>query len=306
MRIRQAFAVGLLGLAPALTGCLTHTRSVPRIYPAPLVYDSTLDQLLKQVDDRYAAVQSVRYDVTVMASTGGGKQGKVKEYPSLDGWFFLRKPDDLCVILKLPIVRSTALNMVSGSKGWKLYIPIENKAMEGTSQVPDPSQHGLESLRPVVILDSLLVRGVRPGEIVAQTSGSRIIESAVTGKKRLIEEPDYHLAILAQPQGQSARTLRVIHISRANLLPYQQDIYDDQGKIVTETTYGNYKQFGDTQFPTRIVIARPIDQYTLTITVTNILQNQKFDDDQFDLKIPERVPVRNMDHPNESARTNPS
>jgi Outer membrane lipoprotein-sorting protein len=231
-----------------------------------------------------------------VAATGGGKQGVVKEYPSLDGYFFLRKPDDFRVLFKLPLVLSTALDMVSGSKGWKLYIPIEKKAMEGTTQIPDPSQHGLESLRPVVIFDSLLVRGVRPGEIVAQTSGSRVIPSD-TNKKQLIEEPVYHLAILAQPQGQSARTLRVIHISRANMLPYQQDIYDDQGKIATEATYSNYRKFGNTEFPTKIVVERPNDQYSLSLTITNIIPDQKFDEDQFELKIPDNVPIRNMDLP---------
>ena len=53
MRIRQALAVGLLGLTPALTGCLTDTHKVQKTRPADVVMNATLDQLLQQVETRF-------------------------------------------------------------------------------------------------------------------------------------------------------------------------------------------------------------------------------------------------------------
>jgi outer membrane lipoprotein-sorting protein len=293
MRIRKALAMGFIGMAPALTGCLTHTRSVPKTHPAAVVLNATLDQLLKQVDERFNAVQTVNAAVEVLTSVGGGEQGHVTQYPSLSGYIFVRKPEDLRLLLRVPILGSQAIDMVSNGKTWKLWVPRKNLAMEGTNEVTQSSEHGLESLRPVVIFDSLMIRGLRPSQIVALTSDTRIVADD-KNKKDLTEEPDYVLEILAQPQGQAARTIRVIHISRTNLLPYQQDIYGEDGNVVTRAIYSNYQQFGDTPFPMKIEVSRPQDHYSLTITVTKLSLNQKLDDDQFEVKIPDGVPIKKM------------
>jgi outer membrane lipoprotein-sorting protein len=44
----------------------------------------------------------------------------------------------------------------------------------------------------------------------------------------------------------------------------------------------------------KIEIKRPQDQYSLTITITKMTLNQKLEDDQFELKIPDGVPVKIM------------
>jgi len=85
-----------------------------------------------------------------------------------------------------------------------------------------------------------------------------------------------------------------VHISRTNLLPYQQDIYDASGRIATRAIYSGYQRHGDIEFPTVIVITRPLDEYSLTLTVTKITFNEKLEDDQFELKIPDNVPVQHV------------
>jgi hypothetical protein len=197
------------------------------------------------------------------------------------------------VILLVPVLRNQAMDMVSNGKNWKVWIPPKNRAMEGTSQVTKPSKNGLENLRPAVIFDSLLVRGLQPNQIVSLTSDVRIVPNPKK-KNELVEEPDYGLQVLSQPQGQTEHTLRVIHISRVNMLPYQQDIYDDEGKIATQAVYSDYQTFGDIRFPMKIVITRPQDQYTLSISITKLTLNEKLDNDQFEMKIPDTVPIQHM------------
>ena len=285
--------MGLVTLAPALTGCLTHIRAVPKTHPPEVVMGATLDRLLTQVDTRFNEIQTINATVEIVASEGGARQGQIKEFPSFSGYIFLRKPESLRVLMRVPILGSQALDMVSDGKTWKLWIPSKKLAMTGTSEEANRSQHGLESLRPKVIFDSLLVRGLAPDQIVAMTQDSRVIPDP-KDKKQLIEEPDYELTILEPPQGQTAHTLRVIHIGRSTLLPYQQDIYDQNGYVVTQAFYSNYQTFGDIQFPMKIDIKRPQDQYVLSITITKVTLNQKIEDDQFDLKFPEGVPVKTM------------
>jgi outer membrane lipoprotein-sorting protein len=285
--------MGLIAVAPALTGCLTHTRSVPKTRPADVVLNAALDQLLQQVNTRFDSIQTINASVEIAATTGGARQGQVTEHPSFSGYIFLRKPEDLRVLLRVPILGSQALDMVSDGKNWTLWVPPRHLAMTGTSEVTKPSANGLENLRPAVFLDALLVRGLGPNQIVALNNDIRIVSNEKK-KNDLIEEPDYDLEILEQPHGQTAHTLRVIHISRANLLPYQQDIYDPDGNIVTRAFYSNYQTFNDIPFPMKIEIKRPLDQYSLTVTMTKLALNQKLDDDQFELKIPDGVPIKNM------------
>jgi outer membrane lipoprotein-sorting protein len=293
MRIRQALAVGLVGLAPALTGCLTHTYKVQKARPADVVINAPLDQLLKQVENRFNETQSITATVEMVLTSGGALQGQITQHPSFSGYIFLRKPEDLRVLLRVPVLGSQALDMVSDGKTWKLWSPPRHLAMTGTSEVADSSQHGLESLRPAVIFDSLEVRGLGAGQVVSLTQDTRLVVNE-KNKKDLIEEPDYDLEILNQPQGQTAHTVRVIHIGRTNLLPYQQDIYGPDGTVVTRAYYSNYQTFGDIPFPMKIEIKRPQDQYSLTITISKLILNQKLEDDQFELKIPDGVPIKTM------------
>jgi outer membrane lipoprotein-sorting protein len=282
-----------MAVAPVLTGCLTHTRSVPKTRPADVVLNATLDQLLKQVDAQYEAIRTVNASINIVATTGGGLQGQLIQHPSLAGYLFLRKPEDLRVLLRVPILGNTAMDMVSDGKTWKLWVPHQNLAMEGTSEVT-PSKNGLENLRPAVFFDSLLVRGLGPDQLVSLTLDTRVVPNE-KNKKDLIEMQDYDLEILAQPQGQTAHTVRVIHISRANLLPYQQDIYGPDGTVVTRAFYSNYQKSGDIPFPMKIEIDRPADHYSLALTITKLALNQKLEDDQFELKIPDNVPIKKMD-----------
>jgi hypothetical protein len=116
--------------------------------------------------------------------------------------------------------------------------------------------------------------------------------------KDVIEEPDYDIEFLSQPDGQVAHTLRVIHIGRTTLLPWRQDIYNAEGKVATQASYDNYRKFGDITFPTKIVIERPLDELSLTITISKATFNQKLPDDQFNLDIPPTTAhVTNMDDP---------
>jgi outer membrane lipoprotein-sorting protein len=290
---RRAVAALCLSLAPALTGCLTHTYSVPKARPADVILNANLEQLIGQVNSRFDEIKTMNASVVIEATTGGSRKGEATDSPAFSGYIFLRKPEDVRVILRVPLLGSQALDMVSDGKTWKLWIPPKNRALEGTNVVTTPSKNSLENLRPSIFFDSLLVRGVSPNEVVSLTSDLRILENPKK-KKDLIEESDYDIEVLTPPNGQVAHTLRVIHISRANLLPYQQDIYNESGQIVTRAFYTDYQKFGFTLFPTHIIIRRPIDQLSLSVVITKLGVNQPLENDQFELNIPASVPIQKM------------
>lgn len=305
IRIKKAFAAGLLALTPALTGCLVHTHSVLKTRPPDIVLSTSLDHLLDQVSERYDSVKSMTSTVQLNACTGGATTGLVKCYPTFSGYIVLGKPESIDFILLVPVFGGDALHMVSDGKTFKMLIPHDDCAITGSDVVTNSAQKGLYSLRPDMILDSLLIQGLEDDQDVAMTQDSRTLPDPKTHKD-VIEEPDYNLEFLSQSKGHVENTLRVIHIGRTTLLPYQQDIYNADGKVATQATYSNYQKFGDIIFPKRIVISRPLDELTLTITITKATFNQDLSDDQFNLVIPPTTAhMVNMDDPASASITNP-
>jgi hypothetical protein len=297
----RLFARGALTtlLAVTLTGCVT-VRTVNKTVLAPDVRKATLDDLLKKMAEEYAAVQTLTLTgVEITATSGGSRQGQVKEYPSFPGYILLRKPADLRVIMLVPIARRSALDMVSDGKDFKVVISEPKcKAIVGLEDVMKPTQTGLESLRPKIIRDALQIPPVSADEFVTLTENSRLIAPA-HGHKEAIEEPDYDLSVLHHKPGEADPHVlakeRVIHISRVNLLPYEQDLYDDQGRIQTTISYSKFQKFGTIDYPMSIFIKRPLDEYTLRIDIGKLRLNEPMDDPlQFTLTIPTGCPVQQM------------
>ncbi len=286
--------LGLLGVT-GLTGCFSTVRRVPKVQvQAPGSYRTAdVGTLAQGLSDRDKAIKTLNASVLITASTGGEKTGKVKTYTSFRGYIFVQKPGDLRVILQLPFVGSRALDMVSDGKMFTLLIPPKNRAIVGFNQVTKASQNGLENLRPKVFLDSLLVPGVSSEEYVVLTESTRVLAPA-HGRKDSVEEPDYDVAVLRVRSGNMLHLERIVHFSRLSLLPFQQDVYDDQGQIVTQALYENYEPSDPGAFPRLITIRRPLDQYELKIEVTKLTLNQVFESDQFELKIPAGIKVEQM------------
>lgn len=298
MKIKQAVSAMLLAMTPALTGCLVHRHSVMKTRPPEVVLNATLDQLLKQANDRYDAIHSTTAVVQVIACTGGSLIGEVKCYPAFKGYIIIGKPEQIRVILQVPFLGSSAMDMVSDGKNFKMRIQPKSCLIVGSDVVTNSSQTGLYSLRPAVVLDSLMIRGFSKNDLVSMTQDSRTYPNPKK-RKELIEEPDYDIEFLSQPQGQVAHTQRVLHINRVDLLPYRQDIYNSEGKVATQAVYSNYQKFGKIDFPTRIEIQRPLDQLSLTITVDKRTSfNQELGANAFELDpIPENFSTYNMDDP---------
>ncbi len=276
-----------------LSGCLKHTRILEQPEMPGVVMSATAQELIQQLDKRYDAIHSMNATVLFQADVGGAAKGKVTSYTSLRGYILLRQPSMLRVLGLLPVVETRAFDMASDGKNFTLLIPPKSEAIVGTGAVTTPSPNPLMNLRPQVFYDSLLVGKVGATNLVYVTSDTRIARNPHT--HHLVEEPDYELGILRHI-GDSRELLpeRVIHISRTNLLPYQQDEYDDHGILVTRTFYSDYATFDQVPYPIRIVINRPIDGYQITLTVEKLTFNHPLADDQFDLKIPPGTKIQKL------------
>jgi hypothetical protein len=107
--------------------------------------------------------------------------------------------------------------------------------------------------------------------------------------------PEYELNIVRRkPDSQELYPVRVVHFHREDLLPYEQDLYDDKGALDTQVLYGAYKDFEGIKYPSTITLKRPLEEYQLVMTVEGVTANPPLTDDQFQVKVPAEYEIQSL------------
>jgi hypothetical protein len=197
------------------------------------------------------------------------------------------------VIGFLPVVHTRAFDMASDGNTFKLWIPPKNKVIEGTNTINQPSKNALENMRPFIFSDSLVIRKVGPNDLLLVTTDSPTVMNPAT--KKLEFQPEYLLTVLnRQGGGNVLLAKRVIHFSRIDLRPIEEDIYGPDGEVQTQAIYGPTQTFGAVHFPGTITIKWPLQEQQILITLQKLVLNQPLNDEQFQLTIPEATPVQKL------------
>jgi len=257
-------------------------------------------QLAGILSRRYDSIQTLVATVDLQASVGGTQKGTVTDYTSLRGFILLRKPEMLRVIGLLPVVRTQAFDLVSDGSTFKLYIPHDNKVIEGKNSLTTKSPNPLRNLRPNVFFDAMLIRKIETDDQVFLTTDTTVIQDPKT--KKFTEEHDYLLwFVRAKVEAKGPNAIpelvpeRRVRFDSVSLQPIEQVVYDQGGKPETVTLYGPPQTFGTEQFPGTITIKRPQEEYQIVMTVQKLVLNQTLKDDQFQLDIPDGVKIQKMD-----------
>ncbi len=276
-----------------LTGCMFTTRRLP-VPKAPTITQTvTPEELVKLVDQRWDALDTLYATVEIQASALKTSEGVEKDYTTFPGIIMMRKPEWLRVYGRVPVIGSRMFDMVSDGKTFTLYIPSRDIAYEGPNSQNKKSPNAIENMRPGFFFDAIVVRGLEPDDDYMVTADTDTVEDAK--KKHLILIPEYVLSVIRPRPGSKELTpVRVITFHRDDLLPYEQDLYDSNGNLETHVTYADYRAFGMEQYPTTVVIKRPLEEYQIVLTVEKVVPNMKLTDDQFQIKLPEDTKIKHL------------
>ncbi len=277
-----------------LSGCLVTRRKLP-VPIAPAVVETVSPQnLVTALNKRWDDLQSLSATVEMQASVTKSRQGIASDYPRIGGIILLRKPEMLRVYGRAPVVGTRLLDMVSDGKTFTLWVPLKNEAVEGpVNESATKAENQLENLRPQFFFDSLVIRGLSPGDEYYVTAETDTMEDAA--KKHLYLVPEYLLNIVRhKPDSPELAPVRVIHFHRVDLLPYQQDLYDLEGNLQTQVFYGRYADYGDNKFPSIITIKRPMDGLQIVLTVDKLTENTPLTDDAFRFKMPDDTKIKKL------------
>ncbi len=294
--IRRLAFLAALALPLLLSGCfLLFTKRKLPIPEAPsVVQTATPQQLVDGLDRRWDQLQTLNANVEIQTSVLKSTQGIAKDYTSIPAIILIRKPSMLRVYARVPVIGTTLFDMASNGKNFTLYIPSQNKAVEGSDSLTKKTPNALENLRPAFFLNAMVVCGLEPGDVYSVAADSETIEDP--SKKHLLLTPEYVLSIMRPKPGSRELTpVRVITFHRDDLLPSEQDLYNSEGVLETHVAYMDYKDFGFGEYPTVIVIERRVEGYQIVITVLKVTENMTLDNDQFVLKVPEGTTIQNLE-----------
>jgi outer membrane lipoprotein-sorting protein len=301
-RHRAALFLLVLLIELPLTGCLFRSRKVQPPIAAGPVKSATQQELIAYINTQAAGVHTIQATVDIDTTVGGVKKGQITDYQQIRGYVIVRKPAMLRMVGLAPIVRTTAFDMVSDGKDFKLSIPPKNRFIVGRNDIetPNPTQP-LENLRPRHIYDALLIREIAASEIAVMETQT---ETVAVGRKRRREQPEYVIDVIHQV-GQGWVLGRKIVFNRSDLLPHRQILYDDQGEIATDAVYQDYRDQNGVSFPWQIEISRPKEEYDITLTMLKLELNAPLGDDKFVLQQPPGAEVVHLDKAGSGAAASP-
>jgi hypothetical protein len=282
------------------SGCLFRTRPVEERYSKAPLLESTQQGLITTLNQQAERLQSLQATVDIDTSAGGAKKGHVTDYKEIRGYVLARKPAMLHMIGLMPIVRTTAFDMVSDGREFKLWIPPRNRFVVGRNDQPTPSvEQPMENIRPQNIYDALLIQPIDPAsELAVLESSYEILHDS---KGHPILQDDYELVVIRKRADKDAVLSRKIVFSRTDLHPTRQYIYDEQGKLATDARYAEYKDYDGISYPSRVEIYRPEEEYDIKMHVLKLEINKPLKNEQFVVAQPPGAEVVHLDHPQSSS-----
>ncbi|MGH9417139.1 MAG: hypothetical protein ACRD01_10975 [Terriglobales bacterium] len=246
-------AVAALTLATA--GCGT-PRSVP-LPPSPPLRSATLQQLVASFNQNASAIESLTLKLDLSAKAG-------KKHYKIGTYLLMQKPANIRIWGSVTLL-GKLFDMASNGSHFELSLPYYNQFIEGLNNViPEHVSNPLEKLRPQVILNALLINPIPASAEVALDPDA--------------PEGSYEVLVLLHADDGRLRLKRRIRISRLDLLPRGQVIYDGDGIHETRATYDKFTTRDNIPVPTVLTIERPAEGYSLKMKLSpaGIAVNQPF------------------------------
>lgn len=212
--------------------------------------------------------------VDLEPEAGSLYSGVIKQYHDVKGFILAQRPSLIRMVGQAPVVRTDIFDMTSDGQQFRLYVPSKGKFFVGRSDMVRNSTNSLENLRPQHIIEALMLPPVDP-----RTEQPVLEEGVDEGGKKV-----YVVNIISA--GPSPQLKRRIWFDRSDLSIARAQFYGQQGRYLEDVRYLFYQDFQGVHYPSRIVINRPGEDYTLSLTIEKATFNQPIDASKFVLKKP--------------------
>jgi hypothetical protein len=239
--------------------------------------------LIEEINAQSAVVHSLTATVNLEPTTGSVYSGVIKQYHEIPGYILFQKPDWIRVLGQAPVVRTDIFDMASKGQEFQLYVPSQNKFYVGNTSVTTEPRNSLEKLRPEHIIEALVLQPIDPAK------DSYFRKDVDEGDSR-----DYIIGVLGRFKAGEVSLERELWFNRSDLQIFRVQFYGPHGQAREDVRYSNYEHFGSVDYPSRITIERPEEDYSIAITIVKAVFNEPIARAKFVLERPPGAQLVNL------------
>jgi outer membrane lipoprotein-sorting protein len=251
-----------------------------------MLLEATRDQLSERVASLYNPINSFQADVIMTPSSGSVYKGQIKEIADVPAIIIFRKPVDIRILVRAPLVGSEVVDMVSNGTEFSMFLSRENKFIHGLNAAPATSKSKIENLRPAAFLSSMTIMPTQPGETPVLMD--------LTDEDNAL----YVLEFIRKLPSGDLWIGRTVWFDRLDLSIVRQMVFDESGSIVSDTHYTSpWSTYNGVLFPSHIDIQRPKEEYGVVMDIKSMQMNKALSDKQFVLTRPEGSTLQEIGAP---------
>jgi hypothetical protein len=260
----------------ALSGCAVSRTShitTSQVPPPPL--SASAADLIADINLQSQAVRTISATVDFSPTAGSVYSGVITQYHDVRGFILAERPARIRMQGQAPVVRTDIFDMASDGRKFQLFIPSKQKFIVGSAALNPSPKNSLENLRPQHIVEALLLKPVRPPQ------DQYFIAEAEDASQRF-----YVVGVLGSCSGGEFLLKRKIWFDRSNLSIARVQLYGPGGSYQEDIHYSFYEDLSGVHFPRRVDISRPLEDYSLSMTIESATFNQDIPASKFVLNQP--------------------
>lgn len=265
-----------------------HAASPVVIRPA---LEADQAQLIASYNRQAGAVRTLNASVQMTPTAGSAYSGVIHQYHQVSGFVLAARPAMIRVIGQAPVVGTNIFDMVSDGHMFRIFIPSKNEFLVGPTQLERTTRNPIENLRPQHLLDAFFWNQIGAGEPV-------VLEQVDAPPAR------YYVLSVLRGSGSNLEIARKIWFDRADLRISRLQIYGPAGRLESDISYSDWQETPDPQnggapategeksaanpliFPRAFRIARPQQDYQLSVAITKLTLSTDISADRFSLTQP--------------------
>jgi hypothetical protein len=279
-------------IAGGCGGAVTTSTKVP-VAVRPVAREAGQEELLASYNAFARNLKTLNLSLDMKPVVGSKYSGVIDEYHDVKAFVLAGRPAQIRVIGQVPVVGKTVFDMASDGKTFEVSIPPKNKFLTGPVTFERTSAKPIENLRPQHLTEALLWPEVHKEEIV-------LLEEFNDETARY-----YVLTVLRG--GYKNEVLRKIWFDRADLNVARLENFGPKGVLLSDARYGDWQptamgapgatagsatnsvagsENGITQYPRKIRLERPHDDYRLEMSIAKVAVNEPMEAERFKLEAP--------------------
>jgi outer membrane lipoprotein-sorting protein len=256
-------------------------------------------QLVESYNRQADAVHALNASVQMSPTAGSAYSGVIHQYHEVSGFILAARPALIRVIGQAPIVSTNIFDMVSDGQTFRIFIPSKNEFLVGPTQLERATKNPIENLRPQHLLDAFFWTPVSASEPV-------VLEQVDVPPAR------YYVLSVLRGSAPTFEIARKIWFDRTDLRVSRLQIYGPGGRLDSDIGYADWQEVPSQSVqangapeardnsavgpltPRTFRIARPQQDYQLSVVITKLALNMDIPADRFSLMQPAGTELVNL------------